>query len=130
MIFNALIGNADAHAKNLALLCTPSGTRQLAPFYDLVPTAYLPESLVDRAPAMRIGHARHIDQVRPEDWAAFANATQYRKAYVLARVQTLATSIQKHLDSVAESLIKQGGNAAHIARIHAAIARIALAAAV
>lgn len=77
---------------------------------------------------MRIGHAQHIDQVHPEDWAAFANATQYRKAYVLARVQTLAANIQKHLDGVAESLITQGGNAAHVARIHAAIARIALAA--
>lgn len=123
VIFNALIGNADAHAKNLALLRTPDGARQLAPFYDLVPTAYLPESLVDRTPAMRIGHAQRIDQVRPEDWATFANEARYRKAYVLARVQTLAAGIRKHLDSVAENLAAQGGNAAQIARIRTTIAQ-------
>ena len=58
VVFNVLIGNADAHAKNLSLLCDRVGQRRLAPLYDLVPTLYLPESLVERTPALRIGPAR------------------------------------------------------------------------
>lgn len=79
VVFNALIGNADAHAKNLSLLCDRDGRRWLAPLYDLVPTVYLPESLVDRTPAMRIGNAARIDRVSADDWAAFATAAGYRK---------------------------------------------------
>src|SRR3546814_12489025 len=41
--YNALIGNADATAQNLALLCDQQGTAQLAPFYTMVPKK-------DRAP--------------------------------------------------------------------------------
>ncbi len=35
VIFNYLIGNADAHAKNLSAQVTPQGL-ELAPFYDLL----------------------------------------------------------------------------------------------
>ncbi len=37
VIFNYLIGNSDAHAKNISLLLLPEGP-VLAPFYDLIPT--------------------------------------------------------------------------------------------
>ena len=38
MVFTVLIGNSDAHAKNLSLLLDPPGTVRLAPLYDTVPT--------------------------------------------------------------------------------------------
>ncbi|HSZ70953.1 MAG TPA: type II toxin-antitoxin system HipA family toxin [Solirubrobacteraceae bacterium] len=41
VVFNFLIGNADAHAKNISLLHVESGVR-LAPLYDLVSTAVYP----------------------------------------------------------------------------------------
>lgn len=37
-LFNLLIGNADAHGKNLSLLYDSTGTPTLAPFYDLICT--------------------------------------------------------------------------------------------
>lgn len=37
-IFNVLIGNCDAHAKNISLLRNLTGQWRLAPFYDLVST--------------------------------------------------------------------------------------------
>src|SRR3546814_16711767 len=92
VVFNALIGNADAHAKNLSLLCDQGGRRWLAPLYDLVPTIHLPESLVERTPAMRIGQAARIDRIGVDDWADFAEAAGYRKAYVLERVQSLSSA--------------------------------------
>ena len=38
LVFNVLVGNTDAHLKNLSFLVSPAGF-QLAPFYDLICTA-------------------------------------------------------------------------------------------
>ncbi|MEX1163734.1 MAG: HipA domain-containing protein [Nitriliruptor sp.] len=43
MVFTVLIGNSDAHAKNLSLLLDPPGTVRLAPLYDTVPTMLFPK---------------------------------------------------------------------------------------
>ncbi|CAB4725644.1 unannotated protein [freshwater metagenome] len=37
--FTVIIGNADAHAKNLSLLHAEPGVVELGPLYDTVPTA-------------------------------------------------------------------------------------------
>lgn len=42
MVFTVLVGNSDAHAKNLSLLLDPPGSVQLAPLYDIVPTMLFP----------------------------------------------------------------------------------------
>lgn len=42
-MFNVLIGNCDAHAKNISLLRDLKGHWRLAPFYDLVSTKVYPE---------------------------------------------------------------------------------------
>lgn len=51
--FTVLIGNADAHGKNLALLHPEPGRVELAPLYDTVPTALWPK--LRREAAMSIG---------------------------------------------------------------------------
>lgn len=122
VVFNALIGNADAHAKNLSLLCGHDGRRSLAPLYDLVPTLYLPQSLVDRTPAMRIGHATHIDRIAMEDWTAFASAARYGRRFVLERVRMLADAVLAHLSETATRIIEQGGDEARVARVAKVIA--------
>jgi serine/threonine-protein kinase HipA len=38
MVFTVLIGNSDAHGKNVSLLLDPPGRVRLAPLYDTVPT--------------------------------------------------------------------------------------------
>src|SRR3546814_2029715 len=58
--YNALIGNADAHAQNLALICDQDGHRQLAPFYAMVPTLGMPESLSDRSTPLRFAAAEDL----------------------------------------------------------------------
>lgn len=71
--FNNLIGNEDAHAKNLALLYTAEGLR-LSPHYDLVCTQAYPE--LGRSLAMKIGGARDIRNVQRRDWQRFADWVQ------------------------------------------------------
>lgn len=47
IIFNVLIGNADAHMKNISFIVDPAGIR-LAPFYDLVSTVVYATPQYDR----------------------------------------------------------------------------------
>lgn len=69
VVFNYLIGNADAHGKNISLRYTEQGP-VLAPFYDLMSTAVYPE-LSERL-AMRIGAEDRPDWVIERRWKQFA----------------------------------------------------------
>ncbi|MBM0105820.1 HipA domain-containing protein [Steroidobacter sp. S1-65] len=76
-LFNLLIGNADAHLKNLSFLVRPSGI-ELAPFYDLVSTESY-HACADNDPrwphhelTMRIGDASTFSEVNAENFLAFA----------------------------------------------------------
>lgn len=51
-VFTVLIGNADAHGKNLGLLHPSAETVELAPLYDTVPTALWPRLRTDAAMAV------------------------------------------------------------------------------
>ena len=65
IIFNYLIGNADAHAKNLSALVAADGL-MLAPFYDLLSVrVYGDERL-----ALYIGDAEAFDTVTSAEWEA------------------------------------------------------------
>ncbi|MEZ5443210.1 MAG: type II toxin-antitoxin system HipA family toxin [Lysobacterales bacterium] len=122
VIVTVLIGNADAHAKNLALLCDASGRWSLAPFYDLVPTLVLPESLVERTPALRIGQATRIDSVSAEDWTLFARETGYGPVYVRRRVAQLAERMAQAMQAACTALVDQGGDRQRLERACAIIA--------
>jgi serine/threonine-protein kinase HipA len=121
VIYSVVIGNADAHAKNLSLLYPPEGGRQLAPYYDLVPILTLPASLVDREPSLRIGNARRIDAVTRSDWQSFATGTGYAPRFVLERVATLARAVTESIGSVSDQLMSEGADAK---RLEAAVLAI------
>lgn len=70
LIFNVLIGNADAHGKNFSFLY-PNNQRKLAPFYDLVSTVCWPE--LSKRPAMKIGGSESINAFNIGDWKKMAN---------------------------------------------------------
>ncbi len=116
VVFNAVIGNADAHAKNLALLSDRDGRRRLAPFYDLVPTIAIPERLVERQPALRIGDSERIDHITTDDWRAFAKAAGYAPGFVLKRVAAMAEAVVAHTEEVKRHLAKQGADRARMER--------------
>lgn len=70
--FTALIGNADAHGKNLALLHTTPGRVELAPLYDQVPTTLWPGLATDAA--MTIGGRLNLATIGPDDVAREARS--------------------------------------------------------
>ncbi|EQD46861.1 HipA, partial [mine drainage metagenome] len=65
VVLNVVIGNADAHGKNLGLLHHSSGTVALAPIYDVMATTYYPG--VDQTLGMYVGAARQLGEVTLAD---------------------------------------------------------------
>ena len=87
VIFNALIGNHDAHAKNFSLLYSGK-TPVLAPFYDTLSTAVYP-TLTPKM-AMKIGSKYKFGEVQAQHWGRFAEGLGLGKATARRRILELA----------------------------------------
>ncbi|MBW1849688.1 MAG: type II toxin-antitoxin system HipA family toxin [Deltaproteobacteria bacterium] len=72
LIFNVLIGNADAHGKNYSLLYS-GGARRLSPYYDLVSTLAWPD--LSKNLAMKIGGCKSVNAFTIGDWKKMAKKT-------------------------------------------------------
>lgn len=90
VIFNALIGNHDAHAKNFSLLYSGKPP-VLAPLYDTLSTAVHP-TLTPKM-AMKIGSKYKFSEVQARHWDQFAEAAGLAKAQAKRRVLSLAKSL-------------------------------------
>ena len=76
-LFQYLIGNCDAHGKNISFFCRAAGL-SLAPHYDLV--SVVQYAGLDHELAMAYGDEFNLDAIRPYDWAAFAERTRIPRA--------------------------------------------------
>lgn len=113
-IFNFLIGNADAHAKNLSLLLTLDGI-SLAPFYDLVCTAAY-AGLTEKL-ALKVGGENRPEWIQPRHWKEFASITGANPRIVWKRLQELADSLPKMSRDVAAILKLETAEQALVERI-------------
>lgn len=110
VIFNFLVGNNDAHAKNFSLVYR-SGETRLAPLYDVVSTCHYPE--LTREMAMRIGREYRWDRVTKKSFEQLAEDAGLAKPLVRRRVPELAESVLANLGApsiahpVAEALAEQ-----------------------
>jgi hypothetical protein len=116
--FNHLIGNADAHAKNLAMLFTDRGP-QLAPFYDLLSTQVYPD-LTDRQ-AIRIGGENRPSWIQRRHWERFSEAIAIKPRLVLNTLQNMTTAIMPVAEGLAEEFQKTYGTSTIIEKILAVI---------
>jgi len=90
VIFNALIGNHDAHAKNFSLLYSGKSP-VLAPSYDMLSTAVYP-TLTPKM-AMKIGGKYKFSEVQARHWNQFAEDAGLTKAQAKRRILELAKSL-------------------------------------
>lgn len=95
VIFNLLIGNHDAHAKNFSILYMPDRSTRLAPLYDLVCAVYYKE-LTDTM-AMKIGGEGKSALVYPKHIDRFAAAAGLGAAQTRVRIRALA---ERLLDAI------------------------------
>jgi serine/threonine-protein kinase HipA len=87
VVFNALIGNHDAHGKNFSLLYAPSGVA-LTPLYDALCTAVYPQ-LTEKM-AMKIGSKYKFSEVMARHWEQLATEAALSPAQVKKRVLDIA----------------------------------------
>ena len=93
LIFNFLIGNSDAHGKNISLLLLPQGPA-LAQFYDLLSTRIYTHYGLAGDMAMKIGDEVDPDKVTKKNWEALAEDIQITPKYVVPRVVLIANKIE------------------------------------
>lgn len=104
-IFNVLVGNADAHAKNFSILYG-EGAARLAPLYDLLSTVAYPE-LSNRF-AMKIGRRGTLAEMNATAWATFATDAELGLPLVRRRIGELSAAAVEELPRVANGLAHSG----------------------
>ena len=113
MIFNYLIGNADAHAKNLSMLYGGDGRLLLAPAYDLLATGYWRE-LSDKM-AMAVGGERRPGWVQARHWQRLCDSVGLNSTQLRRRALELCARALTKQDDVAAELQIPAALAKHFA---------------
>jgi serine/threonine-protein kinase HipA len=90
VIFNALIGNHDAHAKNFSLLYQ-HGVPALAPLYDLLSTAVYTD--LTSKMAMKIGSKYRFEDLQARHWDQFAQEAGLSVAQTRKRIVQFAEAM-------------------------------------
>ena len=106
--FNYLIGNEDAHAKNLALLYGRDGIR-LAPFYDIVSTSVY--KTLERKLSMKIGRTWDSRNVQAADWHLLARSVDLPWPAVKETLADVAERVSDNLPDLVESMKESYGPA-------------------
>lgn len=105
-IFQVLIGNTDAHGKNVSFYCDGNGLR-LAPAYDMVCMNALDAGFPDTY-AMAIGDAFSESELTPFEWAHFGFLSKLPFRLVARELGALATKALAVMDVLVAEMIDQG----------------------
>ncbi|MCL2066183.1 MAG: type II toxin-antitoxin system HipA family toxin [Treponema sp.] len=103
IIFNYLIGNTDAHAKNLSILHSDDGI-MLAPFYDLLSTEVYPENIVDHEMAMLINGKGKYSSLKPKDFIALFENLNQNATNMMRTLKDIFENIVPAAEELRESL--------------------------
>lgn len=99
-LFNVVVGNGDAHAKNIALI-QRNGVIRLSPFYDLVSTAVYGANL-DSSLAMSIGREYEPEKISRENISQFAGFLDVK----LRVVQKVGRDLVERITSSNETTVQ------------------------
>lgn len=98
-IFNMVIGNADAHAKNYSFLTLQTGEVVLAPLYDLVSTIMF-DGLSQNF-AMKFGRSSTLEEYGSAAQARFASDIGMTQTFVNRRTANLAMRVAGSAEGLA-----------------------------
>jgi len=105
LIFHYLVGNADAHGKNYALLYRGE-VPDLAPLYDVVCTAAY-QRLAKKL-AMAIGGRSVPDTIQLQHWLSLVPATRGAQRLLIKNIKESADRIRSAADSLLMELEEAG----------------------
>jgi serine/threonine-protein kinase HipA len=123
-LFQFLIGNADAHGKNISFFCRPEGLA-LAPYYDLVSATQYDGFYQELS--MAYGDEFRLDAIRPYDWAMFALRTSIARPVLAREMRRIASNAPPAATEQANMAVYQGAEKELVARIAAFVQRQAAA---
>ena len=104
LVFNYLIGNTDAHAKNFSFVHTDkNNTVVLSPAYDLVAVDIYPQKTVSHQIAMTINGKGTYASLYRKDWEA-----------LFAQLNLNATSMMKEMQKTFSHIVNDGRKLADI----------------
>ncbi len=118
-IFQYLVGNADAHAKNYALLYREKAP-DLAPLYDVVCTAAYPQ--LAKKQAMAIGGRSVPDTIQLGHWLALVHNARAAQRLLVGDMRDLAGRIGLEADNLLSELDGDGIRHEILATVRAVIA--------
>lgn len=98
MVFNLLVGNSDAHSKNISFYVSESGDLTLTPFYDLVSVVFEASNMerMNTTLAMAIGDNFDIEAISAFDLLTLADEVGIKFEFLKRRIDKL-TSICRNL---------------------------------
>lgn len=121
VLLTVVIGNADAHAKNIGLLHLHPGTITLAPAYDTVPTVLWPK--LDTRAALSIGGCVDLPSVGRTDLLAEARAWGLNRQDADGRIDDALRRLAEAAASAEIVDLEPRVSAAVIARTQSLLAR-------
>ncbi len=106
VVFNFLIANNDAHAKNFSLLYRIEDFQlfeaKLAPCYDLLCTAIYKD--LDEHMSMRLGKQYNYRRVRPSDWERLASDIGINYSFMAKRAKKFGAKLLDAANELGEDL--------------------------
>jgi serine/threonine-protein kinase HipA len=103
VIFNILVANTDAHAKNYSLILPVGAAPRLAPLYDVSTVLSWPHVVKTYAQYID-GKKRNPDMVAGRHWEAIARQIGYRPTDVKNRVQQIVDAMVANRAKVTEEV--------------------------
>ena len=94
-IYTLIIGNADAHGKNISFFINKSGI-MVAPYYDML--SIIMHEGVDHELAMAYGDEFNADKILGYPLREFAEETGLNPKLVSSRIKTVCKNVRKTLD--------------------------------
>lgn len=121
-VLNLLLGNSDAHGKNLSFFVRPSGLEP-APLYDLVSVCVYDGNAITHELAMAYGDDFRIEEITPYSLADFAYRTRTPPLQLVREIRSLASLAMGLAPTLAESEVYVGEERDLVQRIAAFIVR-------
>ena len=115
-LFNYLIGNCDAHGKNVSFFCRHTGL-WLAPFFDLVSIA--PYDRLDHELAMAYGDGFLLEEITPFQWASFAHSIGIPRTLLAREMRRMSKAALAAAPLQASEAVYVGEEKAFVAKISA-----------
>lgn len=109
VIFQVLIQNFDAHAKNISCFWDHRGLR-VAPAYDLISIGIYPEGWFPKTFAMAVGDAFTVAELSAYEWAHMASLCGIKPRQLANEIIKMAAAIEREAEGVAASAISEGGS--------------------